>query len=917
MAGTPSGILSEELVMRQGSNVLLDRRSERQTLDQLLANVRAGESRALVVCGEAGVGKTELLGYVIDQAAGFRITRATGVQSEMELPYAGLHQLWSRMPDRVERLPAPQRDALLTAFGLKGGSAPDGFLVGLAVLGLLAEVARDQPLLCVVDDAQWLDRASAQALAFAARRLVAESVALVFAVRDPHETAELTAITQLTVEGLPDADARALLDLTYPRRVDPRIMDRVVAEARGNPLALLELSRSTAAEISGLFTSLGSGTLPTRIEESYLRQLSGLDATTRQLLLLAAVEPAGDPALVWRAAEQLGIAANSAALSAIEELVRFGARVQFRHPLVRSAIYRAASPEDRRSAHAALAKVTDPDRSVWHEAQAAPGPDEHVAADLEGSADRARARGGWAAAAAFLARAAELSTDPERRVDRALAAAQAKHHAGLHNAALCLLPIAEAGPISERQRAQADLLRAHIALTVNRGSEAAPLLLDAARLFEPLDARLARETYLDALLAAMFAGRLAKGVTLGDAAAAARTAPQPNQPVRAPDLLLDGLAVRITDGYAAAVPLLREALIAFRDAELTPDDLRWFWLAHVSAGNLWDETTFDTARHAQLARDSGAIATLPLALTVSVAAHVYAGELVEAAALVYELNAVADATGTPVASYGALLLAAWQGHASEAFELIEATETEVLRRGEGFGLIIAAAARALLCNSIGRYPDALEVATRARENPPVMGVEPWLVLSELVEAATRSGVPEKAADAFRQLTETTRAADTDWARGIEARCRALLSDDRRAEPHYREAIDRLGRTRIRGELTRARLLYGEWLRRKNRRAEAREQLRAAHDAFTAMGMAAFADRAAGELLATGETVKRRAAEAPCQLTAQEAQVARLARAGLSNVEIAVRLFISPRTVEWHLTNIFAKLQITSRRQLRA
>jgi DNA-binding CsgD family transcriptional regulator len=900
--------------------VLLDRHSELQTLDRLVGDVRAGESRALVLRGDAGVGKTELLGYLVNRAEGFRVVRATGVQSEMELAFAGLHQLWARVPDRLDRLPARQRAALLTALGIGAGSAPDLLLVGLAILGLLAELARDRPLLCVVDDAHWLDRVSAQALAVAARRLVAESVALVFAVRNTFEVPELTGIARLDVEGLPEPAARALLESASLGRVDARIVERVVAEARGNPLALLEFSRGLTTASTPRAASIRSLSVPSQIEESYLTQLDTLDPQIRQLLLIAAAEPVGDPVLVWRAADQLGIRVDAAGLASARELVQFGARVQFQHPLVRSAIYRAASAEERRSAHRALAFATDaeqdPDRRAWHEAQAAAGPDEGVAAQLEQSAGRAQARGGWAAAAAFLARATMLSVGSGRRSDRALAAAQAKYHAGMHDEALGLLPIVEAGPLDKRRQAQAELLRAQIAMTVNRGNDAAPLLLDAARQLEPLDERLSRETYLDAILAAMFAGRLATDVSVADAAAAARAAPRPTVPPRPPDLLLDGLAVRFTDGYVAAVPLLRQALIAFRGPKLSPDDLRWLFLAHISGANLWDESALDTTRHLRLARESGAIATLPLALMTCMGEHVYKGDLTEAAALLDSLNAVADATGTPLASYGALLLAAWHGRADDAVKLIDMTEADLLRRGEGFGLTITADARALLCNSLGRYGDALVAATRAKDHPPVMCIETWLVLSELVEAAIRSGVPDEAADAYGRLAEATQAAGTDWARGIEARCRALLSDDGAAEEHYREAVLRLGRTHIRGELARAHLLYGEWLRRQNRRADAREQLRVAHDAFAAMGMEAFADRAAGELAATGEAVRKRSVEAPSRLTSQEAQIVRLAREGLPNAEIAARLFISHRTVEWHLSNIFAKLQISSRRQLR-
>jgi DNA-binding CsgD family transcriptional regulator len=907
--------------------LLRDRHSECDTLDRLVDAVRAGESRALVVRGEPGVGKTALLEYMVERASrrGPRVARVVGVQSEMELAFAGLHQLCRPMLDRADRLPTPQRRALYTVFGLSDGPAPDRFLVGLAVLGLLAEVAQERPLVCVVDDAQWLDRASAQALTFVARRLGAESVAMVFAARTPDgvpELAELADLPELAVAGLPTGEARALLDGVVRGPVDERVLDRLVAETRGNPLALLELPRGlTSAELVAGFGLSGVRALPQQIEESFRRQVAPLDAETRQLLLVAAAEPVGNPVLVWRAAERLGIGVTAAAPAVASGLVEIGTIVRFRHPLVRSAIYWAASPEERRSAHQALAEATDaetdPDRRAWHCAQAATGPDEDVAAELERSAVRAQARGGLAAAAAFLERAAELTPELSRRADRTRAAAQATHHAGMPDTTLRLLSLVEALPLDKFQGAQMDLLRARIALTVNRGREAPPLLLIAAKQLEPLDVRLARETYLDALLAAMFAGGLAADGSVRAAAEAARAAPAPAGPPRAPDLLLDGLAIRFTDGYAAAVPMLRRALCAFRSPDLCPEELHWLWLAHITAGNLWDEATLETARHLELARDAGALTTLPLALTSRIGALVYLGELTEAAALLGEVEAVSAATGIPAAPYGALLLAAWRGREAEAFQLIETTTEEVLRRGEGFGLIITGAAHALLCNSLGRYEDALAAARRASEHPPVMGVEPWGVLVELIEAATRSGRPECAAGALDQLVETTRASGTDWALGIEARSRALLGEAGAAEAAYREAIERLGRTRIRGELARARLLYGEWLRRERRRLDAREQLRTAHELFSAMGMEAFALRAARELAATGETARKRSVETSSELTAQEAQIVRLVREGLSNPEIAARLFLSPRTVEWHLSRIFGKLGITSRRQLRS
>jgi DNA-binding CsgD family transcriptional regulator/tetratricopeptide (TPR) repeat protein len=899
---------------------VLDRRAESDALDRLLDAIRAGKSQALVVRGEAGVGKTALLDHLVSRASGIRVVRAAGVQSEMELAFAGLHQLCAPMLDWAEMLPGPQREALRTAFGLSPGPVPNRFLVGLAVLGLLAEAAIERPLLCVVDDAQWLDRASAQALAFVARRLVAESVALVFAVRGPGEASDLIGIGQLVVEGLPDVEARELLDSVLHVPMDDRVRDRIVAETRGNPLALLELPRGlTPTELAEGFSLAGATTIPSRIEQRYQARLAELDAETSRLLLVAAVEPQGNPVLVWRAAELLGIRPDAVTPAVDAELVEIGSRVRFHHPLVRSAVYQAAAPAQRRLAHWALAQVTDPetdpDRRAWHAAQAAEGPDEEVAAELERSADRAQARGGLAAAAALLERAAALTPNPAARAQRMLNAAQVLHVAGEPDAALRLLALAEAGPLDEFGRARTELLRGQISLTVNRGREAPPLLLTAARRLEPLDARLARETYLDALLAAMFAGTLAAGGALRDAAEAVRAAPRPQHPPGPADLLLDGLAIRFTEGYAPALPALRRALSASREPATSPEALHWLWLAHMMAGNMWDEQTLDTARHVQLARDRGALNTLPLALTSHIGAHVYAGDLATAAALRAELDEVAAATGIPTAPYGALLLAAWQGREAEAFELIASTTAEALRRGEGFGLIIVGSATAVLCNSLGRYAEALAAARTAREQPPVMGVEPWLVLVETIEAATRGGHAAVAGEAFERLVETTRPSGTDWALGIEARCRALLASGTAADGAYREAVERLSRTRIRSECARARLLYGEWLRRERRRTESREQLGTAHEMFTAMGMEAFATRAARELRATGATARRRSVAAGTELTAQEAQIVHMVREGLSNAEIGARLFISPRTVEWHLGRIYGKLNVTSRRQL--
>ncbi len=902
--------------------MLLSRRMECGVFDGLLADVRAGRSRVLVLRGEPGIGKTALLGYAAGTAPDFLVARAEGVESEMELPFAALHQLCGRMLSRLGRLPGPQRDALGVAFGLRSGSAPDHFFVGLAVLSLLSDVVADRPLLCLIDDAQWLDQASAQALAFVARRLDAESVAMLFGTRDPAGAGGLAGLPGLALGGLADADARTLLASVLPGRLDEQVRDRIIAESGGNPLALLELPYGvTAAELAGGFGVAGPLPLAGRIEQNFLWRITPLPQVTQRLLLLAAAEPVGDPALLWRAAGGLGISAEDAAAPAeADGLLTVGARVTFRHPLVRSAVYQAAPAGDRRRAHRAIAEATDPgtdpDRRAWHRAQAAAGPDEDVAAELERSAGRAQARGGLAAAAAFMERSAALTLEPARRAERALAAAQAKYQAGAFDAALGLLAAAEVGPLEEFQSAQVDLLRGQIAFASSRGSDAPPLLLKAARQFEPLDVRLARETYLEALSAALFAGRLAVGGGVREVAAAARAAPPPPRPVRAPDLLLDGLAVLITDGYPAGAPLLKRAVSAFRGEDISMrEQMRWLWVACHAAIVVWDYETWHVlaARQVQLARDVGALAVLPMALTSLAAALAWTGDFAAVAALIAEAATLTEATGSQLPPYSALALAAWQGREAEVRGLIEANVNGVMRRGEGMGLANMQWATASLYNGLGRYEVALAAAQQAAEHPQ----ELWstLVLPELIEAAARSGKTASAADALQRLSETTRASGTDWALGTEACSRALLSDGQAAESLYREAISRLGRTRLRVALARTHLLYGEWLRRENRRVDAREQLRAAHQMFAAMGAGGFAERAARELSATGERVRKRTTETPLQLTARETQIGRLAGDGLSNPEIAAQLFMSPRTVEYHLHKVFTKLTISSRNQL--
>jgi DNA-binding CsgD family transcriptional regulator len=902
---------------------LRGRRSECDVIDRLLEGALAGRSEVLVLRGEAGIGKTALLEYLLERASDCRIARAAGVESEMELAFAGLQQLCAPLLDRLGRLPGPQGEALGTAFGLTSGPPPDRFLVGLAVLSLLAEVAEEQPLVCVVDDAQWLDRVSAQTLVFVGRRLLAERVALVFAVRVPSDEAELSGLPELVVDGVSGDDARALLDSAIAGPVDEPVRDRIVAETRGNPLALLELPRGlTPAELAGGFGLPDSMPLAGRIEQGFLRRLEPLTVETRRLLLTAAADPVGDATLLWRAVERLGIGPDAAAAAEAAGLIEIGARVRFRHPLVRSAAYRAASWDERRQVHRALAEVTDPqldpDRRAWHRAHAAVGPDEEVAGELERSAARAQGRGGVAAAAAFLARATELTPDPARRAARALAAAQGKFEVAAPDAAYDLLAIAEAGPLDALQRARLERLRGQLAFARRRGNDAPPLLVEAANRLEPLDAGLARQTYLDAFGAAIFVGRLGRGHGVLDVARRALQAPPAAEPPRSIDLLLDGLATTFADGRVAGLPALRHALRAFREDD-GQDDVRWLWYrenaCHV-ARELWDDEAWhELAMGAvSLARQTGAFTILPLALTYAAGVALHAGDFGSASAMVEEADAITDAAGNPPLTYSSLVLAAWRGEEAAALELLDAAISGARARGEGRAIATAEYATAVLYNGLARYEDALAPARRACEHDD-LGLLAWS-LSELVEAASRSGSPDVAAEALGQLAERTRASQADWGLGVEARARALVTDGAGAEDLYREAVERLARTRIAVHLARARLVYGEWLRRENRRVDAREQLRAAHEMFTAFGAGAFAERARRELVATGETVRKRSAETLDELTAQEAQIARLAADGHTNQEIGAQLFISPRTVEWHLRKVFAKLGVSSRRELR-
>jgi DNA-binding CsgD family transcriptional regulator len=897
--------------------MLHDRRNECAALEALLQRMHVGRSAVLVLRGEAGIGKTALLGFVAERAAGYRVARAVGVQAEMELPFAGLHHLCAPLLDGIRTLPAPQQGALQVAFGMQGGDPPDRFLVALAVLSLLAEVAETSPLVCLVEDAQWLDRASAQVLAFVARRLLAERIAMVFAVREPVAVDELAGLPELRVEGLPRAEARSLLESVLPGPVDAPVRDRILAETRGNPLALLELPRGlTAADLAGGFGLADTRPLANHIESTFLERVRTLPRDTQRLLLLAAAEPLGDTNLLWRAAERLGIGSETGSPAEAADLIELGPPVRFKHPLVRSAVYRAADPRERRDVHQTLAEVTDPaldpDRRAWHRAHATATPDEAVAAEMARSADRAQGRGGLAAAAAFLERAAELTPDPAMRVERLLAAAQAKLDVADPAAATELLSGAQLGPLDELQLARVDRLGAQIAFARGRGRDAPPLLLEAAKRLESLDAAMARETYLEAIASAMYAGRLGSGPderTVAEAALASSREPAPG----ATGALLDALVTRFTDGYTAGVAPLSNALRAFGGPDGGGADRRWLWLACRLAQDLWDDELWHALATSgvRVAREAGALSLLPVMANFLAAHHVHCGAFATAAALIDEVEAITHATGIPQLNYAAMMLAASRGQQARVQAINDHSLPDAIKRGEGSALALFLWMTALLHNGYGHYGEALAAARRSCEREDVMAYG-W-ALVELIEAGVRSGQADEAGAALERLSERTRASGTEWALGIEARCRALVSDD---EALYRESIERLARSRAAVELARSRLLYGEWLRREHRRTDARELLRDAHDAFSRFGADAFAERARRELLATGETMRRVTADTRDVLTPQESQIARLAGDGQTNPEIGAQLFISPRTVEYHLRKVFRKLDVTTRRELR-
>jgi DNA-binding CsgD family transcriptional regulator len=916
-----------EMVMRPieetylAAPLLRGRCHEHALIAQLLAGVRAGGAGAVVVRGEAGIGKTTLLEHAACDATGFRIAHVAGVPSEMRLTYAGLHQLCAPMLDRLKDLPEPQADVLRVAFGMSAGDPPGRFLVGLATLNLVAATAREQPLLCLVDDLQWLDEGSAQILGFVARRLAAERVAMVFAVREPGEQRALRGIAQLRLEGLSSDDARALFSAALAGPLDPHVRDRIVTETRGNPHALLELARrATPAELAGGFAMLGGAPSPDPIERSLRRRLDALPSDSRRLVLLAAADPVGEPTLIWRGADELEIPFAALAPAAAAGLLEVGAKVHFLHPLVRLAAYRSASPHERHVVHHALARVTDPerdpDRRAWHLAQATVGPDEEIAVELERSATCAQRRGGLAAAAAFLERAAALSPERPARAVRVLAAAACKRDAGALESAVALLSAVDRDALDEAGRARLQTLQGQIAFDQRRGPEATRLLADAARRLEPLAPEAARRAHLEALGAAIWVGDQDGPAGARELARAILQTPAAPEALTTIDRLADGLARLLADGFRAAAPSLTGALeLALTADAATEDREHWQWLTVAGSAvtvpqELWEDEAWHTLarRRERFARDTGSLVQLQFALHMSAFSYVMAGQMDAASLLVDEDRSLALATGNPPLRYTDTLLAAFRGSEDHATELIDATAAEATERGLGKILTFARYASAVLDNGRGRYAQARDVIRPAFDSEQP-GYGPFVV-PELADRPLLARLLE-------WIGERTELAPSDWSLGIEARIGALLADDGGADVLYERSLEHLGRTRIRTELARTHLLYGEWLRRRGRRVDAREQLRIAHELLHDMGMAAFAERARRELVATGATVRRRIAETRDDLTAQEREIAQLARDGLSNPDIGARLFLSPRTVEWHLRKVFGKLGISSRRGLPA
>ncbi len=905
---------------------LVGREHEQAEIAQLLASVRSGLSAALVLRGEAGVGKTALIDDAVAGAADLEIVRLVGIESEMQLGFAGLHQLIIPFLDDIEALPAPQMRALKAAFALSDDSAPELFLVGLATLTLLSQAATRRALLIVVDDAQWWDQESADVLGFVARRLYADRVGLLVAVRHPSDRqVPLDELPSITIPPLSERASVDLLESTAAQPVESNVRDRILADARGNPLALIELTSALSSDqLTGVVMLPEPLAVGAQLEARFLRQVRELPADTQRFLLVAAAEPTGDPALVWRAGRDLDFDERAILAAEAEHLISPGPPLRFRHSLIRSAIYHGASAANRREAHSALAAATnignDPDRRAWHRAAAAHAPDEDVAAELEQAASRARSHGGYAATAALLTRAAQLTPDPGRRALRYFAAAESDFTAGssprAHVNLQHALPDLDGSSLAQARRLEAliffiDMDRAD---TLGRAKRVVPMLLDAAVALGPLDIHSARETLLDAIQMAVYFGS-ASSATVEEVAHTAQslTLPIDAEPTSA-DLVLDALAALYAGGYDNAVPILQRALAAIRSDPAAREFPRRLALGCWPGFALSDDEAVRSVANecVALCRSRGAFQVLPEPLNYLGQWALRTGSLAAADEYFTEADAMRsllDRTGPATAEL--LIVSAWRGR--EADVRAAAAERAAIARELGLGLVVdhAEYAVALLELGLGNYRAAAE----CRPNfAPDLALGAFRAV-DAIEAHVRGGDHETAVAALEGLSSRAVANGSSIDLGLAARGRALLSDDDDAEDHYLDALAQLEASGARLHLARAQLLYGEWLRRQNRRRDARVQLAAALETFESAGANAFADRTRVELLASGVNARKRVDETRRDLTPQEEQIARLAAGGATNPEIAARLYISANTVEYHLRKVYRKLDIKSRREL--
>jgi DNA-binding CsgD family transcriptional regulator len=902
---------------------LLDRHAERAAIDDVLQSVRGGFSASLVIRGSAGVGKTALLGYAAESARDMRVCSVTGIETEVGLAFAALHQVLVPVLPGLAELPDPQRHAVQAAFGMEAGSVADRFLVGLAALTLLARAAEDQPVLCVIDDEQWLDAESAGVLGFVARRLYADQVGMVIAVTEPAPAHAFEQLPEVSVGGLPAEEAGQLLRSAAGAPINDQVVDRILAETEYNPLALVEVGPEfTAEELTGRAELPSPMPLGRRLRDRFRRQVAGLHQDTQTFLLVAAVEAGDSRPVLWRAAREGGIDPDTAAAEAeaagLMELT--AGSVRFRYPLIRSAVYHGAPDAGRRRAHlllsAACDALRDPDLRAWHLGAAATGPDEGVAAELELAANRAQARGGYTGRVALLRRSVELTADNDRRVRRELALADAELRSGDPDIAQDLVDTALPNLSEPRPRALGEQLRGEILFAQGHVTDSAAILVGAARLLAP-DHAAAREAAAAAMRAALWAGPTESKEVSTAAAALPRPA---RSEARVSDLLLEGFAARFTTGFTASVEPFRAALSALRSEDPGQvTELRWFEMAAIAALCIWDaDTVLDiTNRFLRAARTQGALALLPAALALRATADCLIGRLTDAEDRWTEMREIIAASrsatviGVDSLSEGTALV--YSGRIAEARAVGTARIRESTSRGQGGLADVGRAITAIADVWAGDYAAAvIAAATVVQDDVPFVAEA---TLPELIEAAARNGQRSEAMSAFHIMSERALAVGTPEALGIRSRCAALLDDGDDAEACYQEAIGHLERGRAAVELARAHLQHGEWLRRRKRKRDARSELRTARDMLDAMGAKGFAARAAAELRATGERARPRTPAATLDLTPQEARVAGLAAEGETNNQIAAQLFISPRTVEYHLSKVFTKLGVSSRAQL--